>query len=130
VVQDGTLQTVKPLEIAEGSCGQYAVNTASRCWTLMWLAMRSLGWRPAAPTSRSLPLVRLSFKHGKHSSLNGLISNPRFYEHLMGWPIGWTDSEVPVTEFAAWLRQSRGQLSRLLSPPISSGPIGPVEAAK
>jgi hypothetical protein len=33
----------------------------------------------------------------------------------MGWPIGWTAPGASVTEFAAWLRRSRGQFSSLLT---------------
>lgn len=42
--------------------------------------------------------------------------NPNFVEWLMGWPIGWTASAQPVTEFALWLRRMRGQLSTLCLP--------------
>lgn len=30
---------------------------------------------------------------------SGKILNPRFVEHLMGWPIGWSDCDSPVTEW-------------------------------
>jgi hypothetical protein len=42
-------------------------------------------------------------------------SNPAFTDWVMGWPIGWTDCTQPVTEFALWLRRSRGALSELAS---------------
>nr|WP_238475362.1 hypothetical protein [Sphingomonas cavernae] len=115
LVGPATIHLSKPLDIADGSCGQYAINTASRSWTLLWLTLKALGVRPECLSSPSSPPVLLSFKHGPTSSTAGLISNPQFYEHLMGWPIGWTDPEVPVTEFAVWLQRSRGQLSKLLS---------------
>lgn len=78
------------------------------------MTIAALGLKPSTPCP-SLPPVRVSFRHGASSSLSGLTSNPRFYEHLMGWPIGWSDAAQPATGFAAWLRRSRGELSRLLT---------------
>ena len=64
------------------------------------------------PSSRP---VRVIYEHGAGSTLSEMICNPRFCEHLMGWPIGWTGCAGQVTEFAAWLRRSRGALSKLLT---------------
>ena len=36
---------------------------------------------------------------GEESSSQGRTLNPRFVEWLMGWPIGWTDCDSPVTEW-------------------------------
>ena len=58
----------------------------------------------------------MSFRHGQGSYPSDLISNPRFYELVMGWPIGWTRTGLPVTGFAAWLQRSRGALSALVDP--------------
>lgn len=41
--------------------------------------------------------------------------NPRFVEWLMGWPLGWTDSEPVATEWCRWQRRMRSALSRLVS---------------
>jgi len=86
----------------------------------MWMTLRGLGWTPAAEIQSIdySPPVRVSFTHGRKSSLAALISNPRFYELMMGWPIGWSDPAAPVTGFAVWLLRSRGELSRLLTSPI------------
>ncbi|SCW61913.1 hypothetical protein SAMN02927924_01708 [Sphingobium faniae] len=113
VIGQGSIQPASPLDIAQGSCGQFSLANASRVWTNLFLVIRALGLSMSG-TCPSSPPVRVSFKHGPTSSLVGLISNPRFYEHLMGWPIGWTAPEEPVTEFAVWLRRSRGALSKLL----------------
>lgn len=59
--------------------------------------------------------LRVSFKFGKGSSIGDLISNPRFHEMVMGWPIDWTAPEASVTAFAAWKQHSRIALSRLIS---------------
>ncbi len=59
--------------------------------------------------------ARVNYPHGRQSFLAGLISNPRFYELTMGWPIDWTAPEAPATGFAAWLLRSRGQFSKLLT---------------
>lgn len=104
----------KPFDTAETSSGQYSLSNAARAWTKGWLAMRALGWRPVE-MPRSLPPVRVSFRLGTGSFIGGLISNPRFFELTMGWPIGWSAPEEPVTGFAAWLQRSRTELSTLLS---------------
>jgi hypothetical protein len=69
----------------------------------------------ARETYLSSARARVTYEHGRSSSIGELISNPRFYELTMGWPIGWTAPEGQVTEFAAWLRRSRMQFLRLLT---------------
>lgn len=39
--------------------------------------------------------------------------NPNFVEWLMGWPIGWTASELAVTEWSHWQRRMRSSLWQL-----------------
>lgn len=53
-------------------------------------------------------------KHGIKSSPSIRVLNPQFVEMLMGWPIGWTDSDSPVTGFAHWRHLMRFSLLRLL----------------
>lgn len=115
IVEDGSLRTVSPIDIPANSGGQYALGESARTWTSLWLLMKALGWTARMAASRSSHPVRASFKHGKTSFVGGLISNPHFYEMVMGWPIGWTAPEAPATAFAAWLQHSRGLFSRLLS---------------
>ena len=52
---------------------------------------------------------------GQKSSKNTPRLNPLFVQWLMGWPIGWTNYERPVTGFVQWLEQSRGYLYQLIS---------------
>ena len=113
MVAGGSIQPKSPFDVAQGSSGQYSLSNAARSWAMMWLAMRSLGWRPLATYPSSLP-VRVSFKFGTGSFISTLISNPRFFEHAMGWPIGWSAPAEPVTGFARWKQRSRTELSRLL----------------
>jgi hypothetical protein len=114
-IENGLIKAVSPIDISKGSGGQFALNTASRTWTALWLTLQAVGWSAAmAICPCSLP-VRVSFKHGKGSFFGDLTANPRFYDLMMGWPIGWTRPGVPVTEFAAWLQRSRGQFSKLLT---------------
>lgn len=115
VVSAGTLKTVSPIDIAEGSGGQFALNEAARSWTMLWLTLEAIGWSYSATACPSSLPVRVSFKHGRGSFLSGLTPNPQFYEMVMGWPIGWTAPGAPVTGFAAWLLRSRGLFSSLLS---------------
>ena len=49
--------------------------------------------------------------------------NPSFVDWMHGWPSEWTDCEQAVTGFRPWLLRSRGELSRLLSPPTSGGQL-------
>ncbi|MEA3042949.1 MAG: hypothetical protein QOH47_787 [Sphingomonadales bacterium] len=76
--------------------------------------MQLQGWRSAMKGFPSSLPARVTYPHGRASSLAGLISNPRFYEMIMGWPIDWTAPGARVTAYAAWLQRSRGQFSRLL----------------
>lgn len=113
----GALKVVTPIDISPGSGGQFSLRNATRSWTHLWLAMKALGWTPVAMPKAcpSSPPVRVSFSHGNGCFVNDLTSNPRFYEWAMGWPINWTAPGESVTEFAVWLRRSRGALSRLTS---------------
>ena len=120
MLENGSIQPRSPFDKAQTSSGQYSLSNAARTWTKLWLAMRALGWRPMALPLSSHP-VRVSFNGGTGSYIAGLISNPRFFELIMGWPIGWTAPGEPVTGFAAWLRRSRIELSRMIS--LASGPV-------
>lgn len=105
-----------PHDAAHGSGGQYSLDNAARTWTTLFHTLEALGAMPARPCRRSSRRVRVSFRHGNGSYPTGLISNPAFYEMVMGWPIGWTEPGAPVTEFAAWLQRSRGALCALPDP--------------
>lgn len=104
-----------PEDRTEGSAGQFSLANASRIWMTIYNLLRGLDAIPAKPCRRSSRHVRVSFKHGTGSYVTGLISNPHFYELVMGWPIGWTGPEAQVTGFAVWLQRSRGALSEALA---------------
>lgn len=114
IIADQALRMTGPFDCSMGSAGQFGLTTSARSWTCLWLTMKGLGWTPTASARSSRP-VRISFKSGTGSFLADLISNPRFSDLMMGWPIGWSDPARPATGFAAWLRLSRGRLSRLLT---------------
>jgi hypothetical protein len=105
---------VSPIDISKGSGGQFSLGNSTKVWTQFWISMQLQGWRSAMKKFPSSLRVRVTYPHGKASSLAGLISNPRFCELIMGWPIDWTAPGARVTAFPAWLRRSRGQFSRLL----------------
>ncbi|MFD3263321.1 hypothetical protein [Phenylobacterium ferrooxidans] len=111
-----------PADIAAESGGQFSLSNAARQWSTLWMILQACGWRAEMLTSRSTPPVRVAFKHGKASFASGLISNPRFFEMAMGWPVGWTDAEAPVTGWSHWKRRSRGALCEVLS--VFEGPEG------
>ncbi len=110
--------------VTKGSSGQFPISNAARVWTALRLTILAIGLNLAAAKSLSMPQVQLNLRSGKGSFLSGLISNPRFYDHLMGWPIGWTRPGQPVMEYQRWLQQSRGELSRLLTSTIWQAPSG------
>lgn len=39
--------------------------------------------------------------------------NPRFLEHLMGLPIGWTEPELAETQWCRWWRRMRGEYLKM-----------------
>lgn len=93
----------------------YPLSETARAWTSLWLTLQAVGWTSKMASSPSSHQVRVSFKNGKGSCIASLKPNPQFYEMIMGWPIGWTAPGAQVTGYAAWLRRSRGQFSRLLT---------------
>lgn len=115
-----TVRPTSPYYTAKTSSGQFSLSNAARAWTQLWRIMRAMGWAPVTMPRSSHP-VRVSFNFGSGSSIGELISNPQFFEHLMGWPIGWTAPEASVTGFAAWLQRSRGALSKLTLPAMDGG---------
>jgi hypothetical protein len=127
VVEAGSIQPRSPFYVSPTSSGQYSLTNAARTWSKLWLVLMALGWT-AAMASRSSPPVRVSFNGGSDSFLRELTSNPRFFEHVMGWPIGWTAPGEPATGFAAWLRRSRIALSQLTLPGNSGAEPGAPEA--
>ena len=126
-MEAGEVQPRSPFYVPETSSGQYSLTNAARTWTKLWLILQALGWRAGESNPSSHP-VRVSFNGGRGSFIADLISNPRFFEQIMGWPIGWTAPGAPVTGFAAWLRHSRIALSRLTLPETASGREGAHEA--
>jgi hypothetical protein len=112
-IENGDIRFVTTCDLSPRNAGQFGLSRAARSWTILWLAMQSLGWIPGRSRTSSL-LVHLNFKTGLKSFHGSLTSNPRFHDWMMGWPENWTSATDPVTEYAAWLRRSRGQLSRLL----------------
>lgn len=115
-------------EIPKGMIGQQkGPKEASKVWTLMWLTMQAAGFRPGKrreATFLSSHPLRVTLRLGTHASADTLHYNPRFTEWMMGWPIGWTSSGQQVTGYAAWLRRSRSELSRLISDFEASGTGG------
>lgn len=115
VISDQHLKMTGPFDCSMGSGGQFGLSTAARSWTSLWLVMKAMGWNPAEQSTGYSRPARVSFRSGTGSLIGDLISNPRFSDQMIGWPIGWSDPGRPVTGFAAWLRRSRGELYQLLT---------------
>jgi hypothetical protein len=113
-IEKGSMRFTTMPDLSPRNAGQFGLGRAARTWTILWLTMRALGWKPGREIRSSHP-IQISFKTGLKSFHGTLTSNPRFQDWMMGWPENWTSATAPVTEFAAWLRLSRGQLSRLIS---------------
>jgi len=56
--------------------------------------------------------LHISLMPGTRYLPGGLTFNPNFSAWLMGWPIGWSDPEPPVTALPVWLQRMRGKLDR------------------
>lgn len=108
----------------------------SRMDMLDWKAERGFSLPPVPTTpvgSRSSDPRRISLRlylmlmwpkplsFGKLRKWAGRVTrpklNPSFVDWMHGWPSEWTDLEQAVTGFRPWLLHSRGELSKLLSPP-------------
>jgi hypothetical protein len=113
IVENGRLRIATPLNCPPTSGGQFNLTQATASWTALWLMFRGMGLAFSASPIASSPPARINLSRGKGYSASDLISNPRCWEWMMGWPIGWTAPEVPVMGFAAWLRRSRSALSAL-----------------
>lgn len=93
---------------------QLGLCEVSKCWTVFWMMSRALNLNPG-PVTRypySLPL-HLTFKPGTRHLPGTFVFNPAFTDWMMGWPIGWSDPQHPVTGWSVWLRRMRGALSEV-----------------
>ena len=87
------------------SGSQIGIKNAAVAWTLFWDILMASGWTPGPfPSSHR---VRVIFGNGEKSSDAGPSLNPAFTDHLMGWPLGWTDPLRPVTGWSRWLQRAR-----------------------
>ncbi len=84
---------------------QVGIKNAAPAWTLFWDILMASGWTPAPfPSSH---WVRVSFGNGEKYSTAGPALNPAFTDHLMGWPMGWTEPLQPVTGWSPWQQRAR-----------------------
>ena len=95
---------------------QISIHRMAQQWTTLWRLNMALGWTPGpAPKYPYSHPVHVRLGPGTRSSPETLTSNPAFLEWVMGWPIGWTDTQRPVTGWSLWLQRSRTELSAALS---------------
>ena len=83
--------------------------------TANWATPTARDWKDNA--SADVPTNSLLGRQAPRTMKDGIESqmtlNPRFTEWLMGWPIGWTESELVATEWFRWLQLMRGELLRM-----------------
>ena len=89
---------------------QHAIGNAARVWTTFWLTVKEMGLKPLqTPVYRSSHPLHVTLKPGTRSCPGDWTFNPNFSDWLMGWPIGWSDPEQPVTGLCHWWRDMRGR---------------------
>lgn len=110
----GNAFVIRPATDQAGN--QVGLKEAAKCWSSLWMLARAMGFGVTAKSYRpfSLPL-HVNCRPGTRSLPGEWTFNPRFSDWIMGWPIGWSDAERPVTEWCHWLQRSRGLLFELLS---------------
>lgn len=87
---------------------QMGLKNAASAWTMMWQLLLAAGWTPQS--FRSSHRFRVILLNGEKHSTDALTLNPAFTDWMMGWPIGWTDPQRPVTGWSHWLRRARGSI--------------------
>ncbi len=105
------------LTFADGK-HQAGIAAAAKAWTALYLM--GMGRARAA----FLP-DRMRLTPGNVCLPHNLVCNPRFLEHLMGWPTDWTATDSSATGFVLWRRRMRWRFWRLLVCPIVSLPSRP-----
>ncbi len=104
------------LPAADQTGSQHALGQAARIWTLFFSLAKAMGLKPVQvlvyPCSRPL---HVTLRPGTRFSPGEWTFNPNFSDWIMGWPIGWSDTRQPVTEWSLWRQRMRTELSRLLS---------------
>lgn len=93
------------------SGSQIGLKNAANAWTLMWDMMTAAGWTPQ--NFQASHRCRVILLNGEKHSTNSLTLNPAFTDWMMGWPLGWTDPQRPVTAWSLWLRRMRIALCEL-----------------
>ncbi len=90
--------------------GKGLKNTAEK-----WATPQARDWKDTA--NANVPTNSILGRQAPRTMKDGaefqMTLNPRFTEWLMGWPIGWTESELAGTEWFRWLQLMRGELLRM-----------------
>lgn len=88
-----------------------------------WPTPLSRDWKdtPNDKGGRQESVAEAAFHFGRHTHATlpdgkpfPMSLNPAFTEWLMGWPIGWTESEPAVTGWCRWQQHMLGALSALV----------------
>ena len=104
------------MEWRDGKAAKLKLRDHSVHAVQSWATPQARDWKDGnaknqTPTNsilgRQAPRVMMS------GSESQITLNPQFTEWLMGWPIGWTESELAETEWFRWLQLMRGELLRM-----------------
>ena len=87
---------------------QMGLRNQATSWTLLRQLLDAAGWR--GKRLRSSHPNRVVLLSGEKHSERGLTLNPAFTDWIMGWPIGWTEPQKPVTGWSHWQRRGRTYL--------------------
>lgn len=87
---------------------QIGLKNQAVAWCLLWQLMKAFEVPTGQP--RSSHPDRVILLSGEKYSGSSLSLNPAFADWMMGWPIGWSDAQRPVTGWSHWLRRARGSL--------------------
>jgi hypothetical protein len=92
------------------SGSQVGLKIAVAVWTMVWDIMRATGWNgtPLVSSPRCQVTLMNGDAHWKGKASRQL--NPNFTDWMMGWPMGWTDPQQPVTGWSHWLQHARGSI--------------------
>jgi hypothetical protein len=101
------------MEWRDGKAAKLKLRDHSVHAVKSWATPTSRDWKDGSATDKAPTNCQLG-RQAPRSMIDGDMSkltlNPQFTEWLMGWPIGWTESEPVATAWCLWWQHMRGEL--------------------